>query len=92
MRKAARQAMNRKQKVSSNWRQAKSHVQRTHASAGYARRDLRKASITIRKNDAVVSVEKLQTRNIHKSAAGSSETPGRNVRAQPGQMPAHSPC
>ena len=78
-------AMSRKVKFSNNWRKAKSKVQRIHARIGNARRDfLHKATTTISQNHAIVCIEDLQVRNMSKSAAGSTEMPGKNVRAKSG--------
>ena len=49
------------------------------------RRDfLHKTTTTISQNHAIVCIEDLQVRNMSKSAAGSSEAPGRNVRPKSG--------
>ncbi|MDN0075484.1 transposase [Crenobacter sp. SG2303] len=82
LRKAQR-AMSRKTKFSNNWKMAKARIQRIHARIGNARRDyLHKASTTISQNHAIVYIEDLQVRNMSKSAAGSTDAPGRNVRAK----------
>jgi putative transposase len=84
LRKAQR-AMSHKTKFSNNWKQAKARVQRIHARIGNARRDdLHKCSTTISQNHAMVCIEDLQVRNMSKSAAGSVEQPGSNVRAKSG--------
>ncbi len=84
LRKAQR-AMSRKTKFSSNWKKAKARVQRIHSRIGNARRDyLHKATTTISQNHAMVCIEDLQVRNMSKSAAGTTEQPGRNVRAKSG--------
>jgi putative transposase len=81
----AQRAMSRKQKFSNNWKKAKANVQKIHAHIGNARRDyLHKATTTISKNHAMVCIEDLQVRNMFKSAAGTTETPGKNVRAKSG--------
>lgn len=81
----AQQAMSRKTKFSSNWKKAKARVQRIHSRIGNARRDyLHKATTTISQNHAMVCIEDLQVRNMSKSAAGTTEQPGRNVRAKSG--------
>ena len=81
----AQQSMSRKVKFSSNWKQAKAKVQRIHSRIGNARRDfLHKATTTISQNHAMVCIEDLQVRNMSKSAAGSTEKPGRNVRGKSG--------
>ena len=81
----AQQAMSRKVKFSSNWKKGKSRIQKIHARIGNARRDyLHKTSTTISQNHAMVCIEDLQVRNMSKSSAGSTEKPGRNVRAKSG--------
>jgi putative transposase len=81
----AQQAMSRKTKFSNNWRRAKARVQRIHSRIGNARRDyLHKCSTTISQNHAMVCIEDLQVRNMSRSAAGSTEKPGRNIRAKSG--------
>ncbi len=83
--RTAHQAMSRKTKFSHNWRKAKARVQRLHVRIRNARRDfLHKATTTISKNHAMVCLEDLQVRNLSKSAAGSIEHPGINVRAKSG--------
>ncbi len=81
----AQQAMSRKTKFSNNWKKAKARVQRIHARIGNARRDfLHKATTTISQNHAMVCIEDLQVRNMSRSAAGTTEHPGKNVRAKSG--------
>ena len=84
LRKAQR-AMSRKTKFSNNWKKAKARVQRIHARIGNARRDyLHKATTTISQNHAIVCIEDLKVRNMSRSAAGSVEQPGKQVRAKSG--------
>jgi putative transposase len=79
------QALSRKQKFSANWKKAKARIQRIHARIGHARRDyLHKTSTAISQNHAMVCIEDLQVRNMSKSAAGSIEAPGKQVRAKAG--------
>jgi len=81
----AQQSMSRKKKFSNNWKKAKAKVQRIHVRIANARRDyLHKTSTTTRKNHAMVVVEDLQVSNMSRSAAGTAEQPGRNVRAKAG--------
>ncbi|TKD46811.1 RNA-guided endonuclease InsQ/TnpB family protein [Azotobacter chroococcum] len=81
----AQQAMSRKTQFSRNWKKAKARVQRIHARIGHARRDyLHKCSTTISQNHAMVCIEDLQVRNMSRSAAGTTEAPGRHVRAKSG--------
>ena len=84
LRKAQR-AMSRKTKFSNNWKKAKARVQRIHCRIGNARRDyLHKTTTTISQNHAMVCIEDLQVRNMSSSAAGTTEQPGRKVRAKSG--------
>lgn len=81
----AQRAMSRKAKYSNNWKKAKARVQKIQASIGNARRDyLHKTSTTISQNHAMVCIEDLRVRNMSKSAAGTIDKPGNNVRAKSG--------
>jgi putative transposase len=81
----AQQAMSRKVKFSNNWKKAKAHVQKIHSRVKNARRDyLHKVTTTISQNHAMVVIEDLQVRNMSRSAAGTADAPGRNVRAKSG--------
>lgn len=81
----AQQALSRKTKFSHNWKKAKARIQRIHARIGNTRRDyLHKCSTAISQNHAMVCIEDLQVRNMSKSAAGSTEKPGKQVRAKSG--------
>ena len=78
-------AMSRKTKFSSNWKKSKAKVQRIHIRIANCRRDyLHKATTAISQNHAMVVIEDLQVRNMSKSAKGSAEQPGNNVRAKSG--------
>ncbi|HTI18169.1 MAG TPA: transposase [Trinickia sp.] len=77
--------MARKVKGSSNWKKAKARIQKIHARIANARSDfLHKASNTISKNHAMIAVEDLKISNMSKSAKGTADAPGRNVRAKSG--------
>ncbi len=81
----AQLAMSRKQKFSNNWKKAQARVQRIHACIGHARRDfLHKTSTAISQNHAIACIEDLQVQNMSRSAAGTAEQPGKNVRAKSG--------
>ncbi|MEI2769365.1 MAG: transposase [Candidatus Competibacter sp.] len=81
----AQQSMSRKTKFSNNWKKTKARIQKIHSRIGNARRDyLHKCSTTISQNHAMVCIEDLQVRNLSKSATGTADTPGRNVRAKSG--------
>lgn len=77
--------MARRSKFGKNWQKARRKVQKLHARIGNCRRDyLHKVSSAICKNHAMVCIEDLQVRNMSKSAAGSTDAPGRHVRAKSG--------
>lgn len=81
----AQRAMSRKTKFSHNWNKAKARIQRIHLRIGNARRDyLHKSTTAISQNHAMVCIEDLQVRNMSRSVAGTTETPGKNVRAKSG--------
>ena len=78
-------AMSRKTKFSSNWKKAKAKVKKIHTRIANVRKDfLHKASATISKNHALVVVEDLKVSNMSRSAKGTVDAPGRNVRAKSG--------
>jgi len=84
LRKAQR-ALSRKTKFSNNWKKAKARIQRIHTQIGDARRDyLHKATTAISQNHAMVCIEDLQVRNMSKSASGTVDQPGNNVKAKSG--------
>lgn len=77
--------MSRKQQFSANWKKARARVQKLHTRVVNIRRDyLHKTSTEISKNHAMIVIEDLQVKNMSKSAAGTVERPGRNVRAKSG--------
>lgn len=78
-------AMSRKVKFSDHWKKAKARITKLHQKIGNARRDhLHKTSAAISQNHAMVCIEDLQVRNMSRSAAGTTEQPGKNVRAKAG--------
>ena len=84
LRKAQR-VMSRKKKFSSNWMKAKARVQRIHVRIGNVRRDfLHQSTTTISKNHAIVCIEDLQVGNMSKSASGTIDKPGNNVKSKSG--------
>ncbi len=75
----------RKKKFSSNWLKAKLQIQKIHTKIADIRRDfLHKTSTYISKNHAMIVMEDLKVANMSKSAKGSLENPGKNVRAKSG--------
>ncbi len=77
--------MSRKVKFSQNWLKAKRRVQKIHRRIAHVRQDfLHKATTTISKTHAIVCIEDLEVRNMSRSARGTAESPGRNVRPKSG--------
>ena len=75
----------RKVKFSANWQKQKKKITRLHIRIADTRNDyLHKSSATISKNHAIVHVEDLKIRNMSRSAVGTTEAPGKNVRAKSG--------
>jgi putative transposase len=79
------QELSRKVKFSQNWKKEKAKVQKIHIGIANARKEfLHKITTTISKNHALVCVEDLQIRNMSKSASGTKEKPGKDVRQKSG--------
>ncbi len=77
--------LSRKKRFSRNWQKQKARIQRLHAHIANARRDfLHKTSTAISKTHAMVFVEELRIQKMSKSAKGTKENPGKNVRAKSG--------
>ena len=75
----------RKVKYSNNWKKAKAKVQKIHSRITHARKDfLHKTTTTISQNHALVCIENLQVRKLSRSAKGTREQPGKNVRQKSG--------
>lgn len=81
----AQQKLSRKKRGSANRRKAINRVARIHQRVANTRKDfLHKASTVIAKNHGMVVLEKLEVRNMVRSAKGTVEKPGRNVRQKSG--------
>jgi len=77
--------LSRKVKLSSNWQKQKRKIQRLHSHIANIRRDyLHKVTSEISKNHAMIIIEDLKVSNMSKSAKGTVEQQGRNVRAKSG--------
>lgn len=77
--------LSRKVKFSANWQKQKRKIQRHHSHIANIRRDyLHKVTSEISKNHATIVIEDLKVSNMSKSARGTSEQRGRNVKAKSG--------
>lgn len=74
-----------KKKFSKNWQKLNTKIAKLYYRIANIRKDhLHKISSTISKNHAVVYVEDLQIENMSKSARGTAEQPGKNVKQKSG--------
>nr|MBP9722485.1 transposase [Gammaproteobacteria bacterium] len=81
---AQRKLKNRK-KFSNNWKKQINKIRRIHQKIADTRRDfLNKLSTNICKSHAMIVVEDLKIKNMSKSAKGTLEQPGKNVKAKSG--------
>jgi putative transposase len=81
----AQRKLARKIKFSANWKKQKAKITRIHSRVANARKGfLHMLSTDIAKSHGVVKIEKLQVRNMTKSAKGTVEAPGRNVAQKSG--------
>ncbi len=77
--------LSKKTKFSNNWRKQKQRIAKLHEDIANVRLDfLHKLSTKISKSHAMVIVEDLKVRNMSKSAKGTKDQPGKNVRAKAG--------
>jgi putative transposase len=75
----------KKKKYSENWKNQKRKIQKVHSKICNIRRDFQqKLSTHLSKNHAMIVTESLKISNMSKSASGTTEKPGKNVRAKSG--------
>ena len=75
--------LSKKKKFSSNWRKTKESLQKLHNHIANLRSDfLHKASTQLAKSHSLIVMEDLKTKDMAKSARGTKENPGTNVRAK----------
>ena len=78
-------ALSRKQKGSSNWLEVKRKIQKLFRHMKNKRKDeLHKITTYLANNHGIVVLEALKTKNMMKSAKGTVENPGKNVKAKSG--------
>lgn len=79
------QQLKNKTKFSKNWKRLQSRINKLyHKSANIRKNYLHQITSQISKNHAIVYVEDLQVENMTKSAKGTVENPGKNVKAKSG--------
>jgi putative transposase len=75
----------RKTRFSANWKKLQAKISRLHSHIANARKDfLHKLSSGIAQSHGVVKIEKLQVRNMTRSAKGTVANPGTNVAQKRG--------
>ncbi|WAI88462.1 hypothetical protein SC65A3_01930 [Psychrobacter sp. SC65A.3] len=75
----------KKVKFSENWKKQNGKIQKLHHHIANVRHDyLHKITTTLSKSQAMIVVEDLKVSNMSKSASGSMENKGRNVKAKAG--------
>ncbi|OZA15476.1 MAG: hypothetical protein B7X85_07290, partial [Thiotrichales bacterium 17-46-47] len=83
--KRCQKKLSRKKKGSQNWKKHCKKLARKHKKIRNCRKDfLHKASTMLSKNQALIVVENLKIGNMSRSARGTGQEPGRNVRAKSG--------
>lgn len=81
----AQRQLSKKVRFSSNWKKAKAKVQKIHEKISHIREDrLHWVSTTLSRQFSVIYMEDLSVRNMSKSAKGSMESPGKNVKQKAG--------
>lgn len=81
----AQRSLDRKKKGSNNRRKQRQRVAKIHLRVANARKDtLHKISTTVANNHGTVVLEKLEVRNMVRSARGTKAKPGRNIRQKSG--------
>ena len=79
------QSLSRRKRGSNNWKKQKQRIGRIHARIADVRNDyLHRISSTIGKNHAMVFMEDLKVSNMSRSAKGTRENPGSDVRVKSG--------
>ncbi len=78
-------ALSRKKKFSNNWKKQKPKITKIHKTIANARKDyLHWITTRISKNHAMIVLEDLKVKNMTKSAKGTIDNPGKNVKAKSG--------
>jgi len=77
--------LSKKKKFSSNWRKARQKTEKLYYHIANVRKDfLHKVSTQLAKSHSLIVMEDLRTKDMAKSAKGTKENPGQNVKAKSG--------
>ena len=81
----AQKKLAKKKRFSQNWRKLQKRIQKLHRKIANCRHDfLNKLSTLLSKSHALIVLEDLKISNMSKSAKGSIDAPGTNVKAKSG--------
>ncbi len=81
----AQRRLSKKKKFSENWKKQKKHIQKIHSKIAHIRRDFQhKLSTKLSNSHAMIVVEALKISNMSRSASGTLDNPGKNVKAKSG--------
>ena len=79
------QILSRKKKFSNNWKKTKAKLSSHHSKIARIRKDyLHKASNDLSNRFHTIVIEDLKTKNMSKSAKGTIDNPGKNIKAKSG--------
>lgn len=77
--------LRKKKKFSKNWHKDQSKIRKLNSQIANIRKDfLHKTSTHLAKNHGLIVLEDLKIKNMSKSAKGTTEEPGKNVKAKSG--------
>ena len=81
----AQQRLSKKKKFSENWKKQKKRIQKIHSKIAHVRKDFQhKLSTKLSNSHAMIVVEALKIGNMSRSASGTLDDPGKNVKAKSG--------
>ena len=77
--------LSKKKKFSANWKKIKTKIEKCHYHIANVRKDfLHKTSTQLAQSHSLIVMEDLNTKDMTKSARGTKENPGTNVKAKSG--------
>ena len=81
----AQRRLSKKKKFSENWKKQKKRIQKIHSKIAHVRKDFQhKLSTKLSNSHAMIVVEALKIGNMSRSASGTLDDPGKNVKAKSG--------
>ena len=81
----AQRRLSKKKQFSENWKKQKKRIQKIHSKIAHVRKDFQhKLSTKLSNSHAMIVVEALKIGNMSRSASGTLDNPGKNVKAKSG--------